>query len=101
MEQIKLYRSRPFTIIDENFGEMMNLAVRYSLGRRSYAVHDTCSYVASVMPYLDYNTLCRMKHDIEVHDKYDRFGDECDKAEWLNLKEDIAKQIERMVEEAL
>lgn len=105
MESIKIYRGQPFVIIDDDFGEMMNWAVRYALGRRTYAVSDICRYVKSVLPHLDYKTLHHMMRDIEEHENetslFGGLGDECDKADWLALKEDIVKQIERMVEDAL
>lgn len=105
MERIKIFKNMPFALIDDDFDEMMIWAVRYSIGRRTYAAGDTCRYVKSVLPYMNYKTLHAIKKDIEDHEDesspFYGLGDECDKVEWLELKKEIVKQIGRMVEDAL
>lgn len=82
--------------VDENLGEMLNWAVRYALGRRTYAVSDTCSFISPLVPYLDDRTLCCMLRDIEEQENRPAgYGDECDEEDWLNLGSLLEKEIER------
>lgn len=80
---------------DDMFCEMMNWAVRYALGRRTYAVSDTVGYVLRVLELLDDQTVYVMLRDIEEQEKVGNLGHDCDAAEWMNLKEAIQKEIER------
>lgn len=84
-----------FVPVDDMFCEMMNWAVRYALGRRTYAARDTARYMIRVMKMLDDKTIHVMLRDINEHEKFDDLGDECDATEWMNLKEAIEKEIER------
>ena len=99
MERIKIFRNQPFVLIDDDFGEMMNWAVRYALGRRTYAVGDTCRFVKSVLPYLDYKTLYVMARDIKEKSDFDDLGDKCDADDWLDLMKAITEQMKGMVED--
>lgn len=81
--------------VDDMFCEMMNWAVRYALGRRTYAVSDTARYMIRVMKMLDNKTIHVMLRDINEHQGCDDLGDECDAIEWMKLKEAIQKEIER------
>ena len=99
MERIKIFRNQPFVLIDDDFGEMMNWAVRYALGRRTYAVSDTCRFVMSVLPYLDHKTLFVMARDIKEKKDLNDLGDQCDADDWLDLMKEITKQMEGMVDD--
>ena len=99
MERIKIFRNQPFVLIDDDFGEMMNWAVRYALGRRTYAVGDTCRFVQSVLPFLDHKTLFVMARDIKEKTDLSDLGDQCDANNWLDLMKAITKQMEWMVED--
>lgn len=81
--------------VDDMFCEMMNWAVRYALGRRTYAVSDTVGYVLRVLKLLDDQTIYVMLRDIEEQEKIGNLGHECDAVEWMKLKESIEKEIER------
>lgn len=82
-------------LADDMFCEMMNWAVRYALGRRTYAVSDTAGYMIRILKLLDDQTIYVMLRDIEEQDKIGNLGHDCDAAEWMNLKEAIQKEIER------
>lgn len=99
MERIKIFRNQPFVLIDDDFGEMMNWAVRYALGRRTYAVGDTCRFVKSVLPYLDHKTLFVMARDIKEKTDLNDLGDQCDADNWVSLVEAIMEQMKGMVED--
>lgn len=81
--------------VDDMFCEMMNWAVRYALGRRTYAASDTAGYMMRVLKLLDDQTIYVMLRDIEEQEKIGNLGHECDAAEWMKLKEAIQKEIER------
>lgn len=99
MERIKIFRNQPFVLIDDDFGEMMNWAVRYALGRRTYAVGDTCRFVMSVLPFLDHKTLFVMARDIKEKSDFNDLGDQCDADDWLDLMKAITKQMKGMVDD--
>ena len=71
-----------FTVpIDNDFGVILNCAVRYSLGRQTYMPHLVINYIAPIIPHLDSNTLYVMINDIESANSY---GDETiDKPVWM------------------
>ena len=57
-------------------------AERYALGRRTYIVQWTCEFIKNNLHLLTEKDKRVMIRDIENPISY---GDECDKAEWLNL----------------
>jgi len=59
-------------------------AERYALGRRTYIVRWTCEFIRNNLYLLTEKDKQVMIIDIENPISY---GDECDKAEWLNLLE--------------
>lgn len=78
--------------VDDNLGEMLNWAVRYALGRMTYAVNDTVSYVLPLIPKLDKRTLSVMQRDIERAPEY---GHDCDEADWMRLLYAIREERKR------
>lgn len=78
--------------VDDNLGEMLNWAVRYALGRMTYAVNDTVSYVLPLIPKLDRKTLSVMQRDIERAPEY---GHDCDEADWMRLLYAIREERKR------
>lgn len=80
--------------IDDMFGEMMNWAVRYALGRRTYAVSDTCRYIKPLVPFLDNQTLSAMLQDIQLQGRIGDYGDPMDHDCWMNLKQAIINELE-------
>lgn len=70
--------------VDDNLGEIINWAVRYALGRRTYAVMDTCNYVKPLIPYLNNRTLWCISRDIVEQERFG-YGDTCDKDNWMDL----------------
>lgn len=76
--------------VNETFCEMMNWAVRYALGRRTYAVISVCSYVKPLLPLLDNRTLWCMARDIQTQED---LGDECDKESWTDLFDAVNREL--------
>lgn len=80
--------------IDSTFCEMMNWAVRYACGRKTYAALDTANYVYNLADKLDTQTLSVMLRDIEGQEKIS-LGDDIDERGWIRLKNKIKKILEK------
>ena len=71
--------------INGNIGDisaMLLSAERYALGRQTYIVEWTCSFIANNMHLLIEKDKQVMIRDIETSDSY---GEDFDKAEWIKL----------------
>ena len=69
--------------MNDVFNQMMISAVRYALGRQTYIVSDTTSYIAQLAPNLNDQTVACMERDIRTAYSY---GDEnIDKPHWMRL----------------
>ena len=79
--------------IDDMFCEMMNWAVRYALGRRTYAASDTAMYILPLVPKLDDKTLTVIAQDIR--ERGENLGDECDAVWWRRLLESVIAEMVR------
>lgn len=77
--------------VDDTFGEMMNWAVRYSLGRMTYAPGDTCEYILPLVPYLSNTTLWCLESDLE---SCHNFGFESDERRWKHLLRRVKIELE-------
>lgn len=80
--------------IDALFCEMMNWAVRYACGRKTYAALDTANYVYNIADKLDTQTLSVMLRDIEEQEKIS-LGHDIDERGWVRLKGKIKKILEK------
>ena len=72
--------------------QMLISAVRYALGRQSYIVSDTCTFVASVRKKLSQECVKIIIRDIKESLRfYERMGKrcgmECDEQDWNALLE--------------
>ena len=88
--------------IDDMFGEMMNWAVRYALGRRTYAATDTARYITPLVPRLSNKTLWAMRDDLKPNTPWNPndYGDPCDKVEWMKLLDAVNAELDRRAVEA-
>ena len=77
---------------DDDFGAVINSAIRYCLGRRTYMPGLVCGYVKPLLPYLNEKTLCCMERDIREAPSY---GDECDLHTWMNMLDEVNKAIDQ------
>ena len=80
--------------IDSSFCEMINYAVRYACGRRTYATLSTANYVYNLADKFDTQTLSVMLRDIEEQEKIS-LGDDIDERGWIRLKGKIKKILEK------
>ena len=76
--------------VDDAFGEIVNYAVRYALGRRAYAASATAQYVQGLAPHLDERTLRVIEKDIASQRD---LGDSCDEEAWLRLLAVVRKEL--------
>lgn len=87
--------------VNDNLGEMLNWAVRYALGRRTYAVMSTCEYIKPLIKDLSDRTLYCMSRDIKEQEKKG-YGDQCDVDNWLELlglvDEELVRRTDRIIE---
>lgn len=79
-------------------------AFRYCLGRRTYCVDDFCEYATKKIKkihtkflYLIDREITQAQEDDENEstriEGYSRLGDECDKKDWLKLREVIREEL--------
>ena len=60
---------------DDDFGAVLNCAVRYALGRKTYMPHLVMDFIRPLIPHLSDKTLWCFAIDIEEAKREDRLGD--------------------------
>ena len=80
-----------------DFGSVCIFALRYAMGRRSYAPSTVIGFVTRNFEGFDIVDLKVMVKDIKDYDRTYKgdFGDECDKRDWLNFKALLLTEIEK------
>ena len=81
---------------DDDFGAMLNWAVRYCLGRMTYAPSMTIQFITPLIPYLSDKTLWCFDRDIEERQKMGlSFGMDFDERDWMIFWEKVKAEIKR------
>lgn len=81
---------------DDNFGAVLNWAVRYCLGRMTYAPKMTIEFITPLLPYLSEKTLWCFERDIaEKKERVQNFGMDFDEAAWMRFWEEVKAERER------
>lgn len=95
LKEISEMNKRTKTVpICENFGLMLNCALRYTLGRETYAPHSVMIYCKPLLPYLSERTLEVMQKDIEEAAKSNSLGDpRIDAPKWLEFLDAIKTEL--------
>ena len=89
-------KKTPTVPVDDRLGEMLNWAVRYCLGRRTYAPHDTMEYCKPLIPHLSNRTLWCMQSDIKEAIEHEALGDPIvDAPAWKDFYKLVCMEIER------
>ena len=70
-------------ISDDNFGAVLNCAVRYALGRHTYMPSLVIQQIQPLLREVSDKTLWCFRPDIRDAEKRNRLGDECDASDWL------------------
>lgn len=79
---------------DDDFGAVLNCAVRYAVGRRSYMPYLVVSFISPLVPDLSTKTLWAIRNDINEAAKFDNLGDpNIDAPHWLGLREMVQKEL--------
>ena len=82
----------------DNFGAVLNCAVRYCIGRSTYMPELVTSWIMhNCNNKLTYKTIWCMKQDIDKSAKYIQLGQECDVKTWKNFREWLDTQEELKV----
>lgn len=76
-------------INSDDFGLVLNCAVRYALGRRTYVTSSIPSFIAPLLPYINDRTLYVLDQDITDQKYYGGYGEECDRVSWMQFHEKV------------
>lgn len=80
-------------VADDNFGAVINCAVRYALGRRTYMPSLVRRFIYPLLPYLSDRTLYTLEMDLREAPSY---GDPVtDTPGWLQLLSDTRRTIKQ------
>lgn len=77
----------------EDISSMILSAERYALGRMTYMVEWTCSFISKNLHLVTEGNKIVMIRDIEQAIKDGQYGWECDKQEWLKLLNQLKKEV--------
>ena len=81
---------------DNDFGLICTCAVRYSLGRMTYMPTVVQDFIRPHLTEVTDRTLRLLRNDIEDHGAMGlSYGEDFDKANWMEFLDDIKKEIER------
>lgn len=80
----------------DDFGMIINWAVRYCLGRATYAPSSTVEFATPLIPYLSNKTLWCIDRDIEDRKRGGgSFGMDFDEKMWMLFWDRVKEEIER------
>ena len=75
---------------DDNFGAVLNCAVRYCIGRRTYMPRLVQDFIRPLLPYLSNKTLWCLQQDIE---RESNLGDPLiDEPGWKQFLEEVKRE---------
>lgn len=82
---------------DDEFGTVLNCAVRYSLGRQTYMPHLVMDFIRPLLPHLSDRTMWCLERDIREADTYGcDYGDpKIDEPAWKKFLAEIQSEIAR------
>jgi hypothetical protein len=82
---------------DDDFGAVLNCAVRYSLGRRSYMPGLVIGFITPLIPHISDRTLDVMIRDIR--NPYGGYGDpQIDEPGWMRFLGELTEEQKRRKE---
>lgn len=92
---------RPIDVNDDNFGAVLNCAIRYCLGRRTYMPKLVMDYVRPLLPDLSDKALWCMEKDILQHeaDGYSYGDPTIDVPAWHEFLSQVQQEIARRKED--
>lgn len=83
----------PIELSDEDFGAVLNCAIRYCIGRETYMPRLVIEFIRPLLPYVSNRTLSCFERDIIEADCY---GDPViDKPLWIRFLGEIQSEIKK------
>ena len=80
--------------INADFGTILNCAVRYAIGRRTYMPGLVIAYITPLLPSLDDKTLSIFDRDIAEHEAMGDLGDPIiDAPGWKNFHAAVQQEL--------
>lgn len=83
------FKSKIINNKDNDFGDIMIMALRYALGRRTYVASETCTFISQNLEHIDERIKHVMIKDIKEHLEKKNKGivhdDSCDETNFNNL----------------
>lgn len=95
---VRSTKSKPprIDLQNDDFGMVLNWAVRYCLGRMTYAPSMTIQFITPLLPYLSDKTLWCFDSDIGERKKMGTsFGMDCDEIDWMRFWENVKEEIKK------
>lgn len=87
-------------INDDNFGLILNSAIRYALGRQTYLPSVIIDYITPLLPYLSEKTVLCFCNDLEdfsndVQKGFLSWGMDCDEVKWKEFQKVCLQEKDR------
>lgn len=78
---------------DDDFGCVLNCAVRYALGRQTYMPSVVINFILPLLPHLSNRTIYVFDQDVTDQKYIGGYGDEkIDKPYWMNFLQAVKKE---------
>lgn len=78
---------------NEEFGSVLNFAVRYALNETGYEPNTVATFISPVLPHLNETTLISIEHDVKMSKKWNPNTEK--NPIWNNFSGEIKREIER------
>lgn len=80
-------------ITTDQFGCILNCAVRYAIGRRTYMPELVIEYARTLLPYINDKTLYILDQDITIQRYLGGYGDkQIDEPLWMQFHQDVISE---------
>ena len=94
MEKVANVKAKPtIDLQDDFFGTVLNCAVRYAIGRKTYMPGLVIGFITPLIPHLSDKTLWCFDQDVTNARWEGGYGDPCDERDWKKFLE--AVRVER------
>lgn len=81
---------------DDNFGCILNCAVRYAIGRQTYMPGLVIDFIRPLLPYLNDRTVYVFDQDVTERKYFGTYGDErIDEPYWMKFLEAVKEEEKR------
>ena len=77
---------------DDKVGTVLECAIKWTVGRKTYMVSVVTGVISPVVPDLSNKTLLLLEREIVKHE---RFFDSTDRKEWISLRDTLRQEIDK------